>query len=677
MKKIRSEIVLLLVFIFGTSLFLQSALAAAPVILSLRAVSGVTSNLDSSNNYTTTPSLSASTELVIIALDTDVPSVCSLSSDSGMASPETTVSTTSHSFSAISVSAGSTTHRYLQCMDTATSTNTAIYDLVIFVDDAPVPDIPVADLVAGTYNDPPKTVTITSEVGTVIDYRFILAGQDFDEINFCGVYPDNCVQDDDNSVTLTISATQTIRARACDYAGSLNCSDPTLAEWAYVITSTTFTVTPSAGANGTISPSTAQTINSGSTTTFTVTPSSGYTATVGGTCGGSLVGTTYTTNAITANCTVSATFASTENQVVAPTTSPAAGTYSSAQSVTLSSTTDGDTIYYTTDGSTPTTSSALYSGAISISSTTTLKAIAVKSGMTDSTVMSSLFTISTGTGVANVSAGADKTVGAPTTLIGLATGTGLTYEWTKQSGPGAITFGSSTSATTTVSATVDGTYVLRLTATDGSDGTAYDDMTLIWDSAPPTATFDSFGTTDTTPQLAGTSTGSPVSVNLYIGSATYTATLSSDGTWTAGITSALTPNAYNVRVRAFDLAGNYNDNYVVLTISSGTSTTTTTTSTSSSSSSSENNSKKIKNTSKFVKGGDTIVQTGKRFPKNAKVLLFYQNSNGSYNAPQMIKTDDDGKFSIKYVVKKTPGVYNWFAQDYNSGTRSWSKYRVK
>ena len=75
---------------------------------------------------------------------------------------------------------------------------------------------------------------------------------------------------------------------------------------------TTYTVTPSAGANGSISPNTAQTINSGSATQFTVTPNSGYSANVGGTCGGSLAGTTYTTNAITADCTVSATFADTE-----------------------------------------------------------------------------------------------------------------------------------------------------------------------------------------------------------------------------------------------------------------------------------------------------------------------------------------------------------------------------
>ena len=70
----------------------------------------------------------------------------------------------------------------------------------------------------------------------------------------------------------------------------------------------TRTVTPSAGANGSISPNTAQTVSSGNIAIFTVTPSAGYVAIVGGTCGGNLVGTTYTTSAITADCTVAATF---------------------------------------------------------------------------------------------------------------------------------------------------------------------------------------------------------------------------------------------------------------------------------------------------------------------------------------------------------------------------------
>jgi hypothetical protein len=68
------------------------------------------------------------------------------------------------------------------------------------------------------------------------------------------------------------------------------------------------TVTPSAGANGTINPSTPQTVACGGTQAFTVTPSAGFNASIGGTCGGSLVGTTFTTGAVTANCSVSANF---------------------------------------------------------------------------------------------------------------------------------------------------------------------------------------------------------------------------------------------------------------------------------------------------------------------------------------------------------------------------------
>ncbi len=70
----------------------------------------------------------------------------------------------------------------------------------------------------------------------------------------------------------------------------------------------TYAVTPSAGANGSINPSAPVTVNHGSTTTFTVTPVMGFTANVGGTCGGTLVGNLFTTNAITADCTVAATF---------------------------------------------------------------------------------------------------------------------------------------------------------------------------------------------------------------------------------------------------------------------------------------------------------------------------------------------------------------------------------
>ena len=90
---------------------------------------------------------------------------------------------------------------------------------------------------------------------------------------------------------------------------------------------------------------------------------------------------------------------------VVPTFSPKAGRYTSAQSVTLTDTTLGAAIYYTTDGSTPTTSSNLYGGAITVSSTETLKAIAVASGYSNSTVARATYTIAAAVPVFSPKAG--------------------------------------------------------------------------------------------------------------------------------------------------------------------------------------------------------------------------------------------------------------------------------
>jgi len=84
----------------------------------------------------------------------------------------------------------------------------------------------------------------------------------------------------------------------------------------------------------------------------------------------------------------------TSTTVATPTFSPVAGTYSSTQSVTISTATSDATLRYTTDGSTPTsTTGTIYSGAITVASTTTLKAIAYKSGLTNSAVVTAAYTI--------------------------------------------------------------------------------------------------------------------------------------------------------------------------------------------------------------------------------------------------------------------------------------------
>ena len=84
-------------------------------------------------------------------------------------------------------------------------------------------------------------------------------------------------------------------------------------------------------------------------------------------------------------------------QVSTPTFDPPAGTYTSTQSVTISTATYGASIRYTTDGSTPSeTAGTLYTGysGVTVSSTTTLKAVAYESGYTDSSVASAAYTIS-------------------------------------------------------------------------------------------------------------------------------------------------------------------------------------------------------------------------------------------------------------------------------------------
>jgi hypothetical protein len=123
-------------------------------------------------------------------------------------------------------------------------------------------------------------------------------------------------------------------------------------------------------------------------------------------------------SSLSANTSVS--LSVTQPVAAAPTFSPAGGTYTSAQSVTISSATSAASIRYTLDGTTPTaTTGTLYSGPVTISSTTTLKAIAFASGYTDSAVTSATYTISTVTGPVTLEAESlSYTTSGPTVTTG-------------------------------------------------------------------------------------------------------------------------------------------------------------------------------------------------------------------------------------------------------------------
>ena len=92
----------------------------------------------------------------------------------------------------------------------------------------------------------------------------------------------------------------------------------------------------------------------------------------------------------------------TTTTVATPTFSPAGGNVTAPVDVTISCATAGATIHYTTDGSAPTETSATYSTPLNITATTTVKAIAVKSGMTNSEVATATYTFQSVTEVANI-----------------------------------------------------------------------------------------------------------------------------------------------------------------------------------------------------------------------------------------------------------------------------------
>lgn len=160
--------------------------------------------------------------------------------------------------------------------------------------------------------------------------------------------------------------------------------------------------------------------------TLTFTPNSDgttYTATIPTVAGGeySFDGTNYSATNTKANCAANTSYtghvriAATSTQkasaatsstqtspkltVATPTFTPnGASSFTGTQSVTISCTTVGATIHYTTDGTAPTASSPVYSTALSLTSTTTVKAIAVKAGMNDSATATATFTKKTGGG---------------------------------------------------------------------------------------------------------------------------------------------------------------------------------------------------------------------------------------------------------------------------------------
>ena len=180
--------------------------------------------------------------------------------------------------------------------------------------------------------------------------------------------------------------------------------------------------------------------------------------------------------------------------MVAPTFSPAAGTYTAAQTVTISTTTSGASIRYTINGTTPTeTVGALYSGPVSVSVTTTIKAIAYKAGMTDSPVSTAAHTITGGSTQVTVSSAPP---GRSLTVDGSSRAAPCVFQWT----PGS----SHTIATTSPQAGGTGTQYVFANWSDG--GALSHSITVPASAATYTASFTTqyYLTTSASPASGGT-----------------------------------------------------------------------------------------------------------------------------------------------------------------------------
>ena len=243
----------------------------------------------------------------------------------------------------------------------------------------------------------------------------------------------------------------------------------------------------------------------------------------------------------------------------APTFSPAAGNFTAAQTVTLASTTPSATIYYTLDGTAPTTASSVYSAPINVGANETIKAIAVANGYSTSSVASAAYTITipglAATPTFTPAAGTFTT--AQTVTLGTTTSGATLYYTTDGTAPTttssvystplavgssetikaiAVASGYTTSAVATAAYTITGTVATPTLSVQGGTYTAAQSVTLATTTAGASIYYSLDGTTPTT---ASNLYSTPISV-------TSSETVKAIAVETGWTTSAVASAAYTI-----------------------------------------------------------------------------------------------------------------------------------
>jgi hypothetical protein len=290
----------------------------------------------------------------------------------------------------------------------------------------------------------------------------------------------------------TLTATTTVRA----LAQATGYRDSTVSVATYAVTTPTVAVaidpTSASALSGGVVTFTATVTGTGNTAVTwsveeascgSVTSGGVYTApTVGGTTTCHVRATSQADGSKYARATVTV---SVPPQAAAPTFSPAAGTYTSSVAVTLASSTAGAVIRYTTDGSTPSAASTRYTAPFTLTTTTTVRALAQATGYRDSTVSSATYAITTPTvAVAVTPTTASAVSGEVLAFTATVTGTGNTaVTWSvEEASCGSVTSGGAYSAPT-----VSSTTICHVRATSQADGSKYARATVTVTATPPDA----------------------------------------------------------------------------------------------------------------------------------------------------------------------------------------------
>jgi hypothetical protein len=114
------------------------------------------------------------------------------------------------------------------------------------------------------------------------------------------------------------------------------------------------------------------------------------------------------------------------------------GTYTAVKTVTISDNTPNAKIYYTTNGTAPSTASSLYSGAIPVNQTTTINAIAAAAGYLNSAAATATYTIQQPQTISFTAPTTPVTYGVTPIALVASASSGLPIKFTVLSGPAAI-----------------------------------------------------------------------------------------------------------------------------------------------------------------------------------------------------------------------------------------------